>query len=135
MLSEERIRKMIRLADYEKGIGSSDLKRTHYWRMDYVRMQILKTILAVFVAFVLGVFLCVLYHMDYVMQHVWELPYREILICGGVIFAVTEIVFVFFTVRIARREYDESRARVKEYYVTLMELEDIYEKEGEEETL
>ena len=57
MLSEERIRKMIRLADYEKGIGSSDLKRTHYWRMDYVRMQILKTILAVFVAFVLGILL------------------------------------------------------------------------------
>ncbi len=76
MLSEERIRKMIRLADYEKGIGSSDLKRTHYWRMDYVRMQILKTILAVFVAVVLGILLSVLYHMDYVMQHVWELPYR-----------------------------------------------------------
>ena len=83
MLSEERIRKMIRLADYEKGIGSSDLKRTHYWRMDYVRMQILKTILAVFVAFVLGILLSVLYHMDYVMQHVWELPYRTILIYGG----------------------------------------------------
>ena len=65
----------------------------------------------------------------------WELPYREILIYGGVIFAVTEIVFVIFTVRIARREYDESRARVKEYYVTLMELEEIYEKEGEEEML
>ena len=75
MLSEERIRKMIRLADYEKGIGSSDLKRTHYWRMDYVRMQILKTILAVFVAFVLGILLSVLYHMDYVMQ--------RYCICGG----------------------------------------------------
>ena len=100
MLSEERIRKMIRLADYEKGIGSSDLKRTHYWRMDYVRMQILKTILAVFVAFVLGILLSVI-----------------------------------FTARIAGRAYDESRARVKEYYVTLMELEELYEKEGEEETL
>ena len=111
MLSEERIRKMIRLADYEKGIGSSDLKRTHYWRMDYVRMQILKTILAVFV------------------------PYRTILIYGGIVFVAVEILFVIFTVRIAGRAYDESRARVKEYYVTLMELEELYEKEGEEETL
>lgn len=135
MLSEERIRKMIRLADYEKGIGNSDLKRTHYWRMDYVRMQILKTILAVFVAFVLGILLSVLYHMDYVMQHVWELPYRTILIYGGIVFVAVEILFVIFTVRIAGRAYDESRARVKEYYVTLMELEELYEKEGEEETL
>ncbi len=113
MLSEERIRKMIRLADYEKGIGSSDLKRTHYWRMDYVRMQILKTILAVFVAFVLGILLSVLYHMDYVMQHVWgaSLPDDTYLwrycICGG------GDSFVIFTVRIAGRAYDESRARVK----------------------
>ena len=48
---------------------------------------------------------------------------------------VAEIVFVIFTARIAGRAYDESRARVKEYYVTLMELEELYEKEGEEETL
>lgn len=135
MLSEERIRKMIRLADYEDGIGSSDLKRTHYWRMDYVRLQILKTVIAVFVAFLLGVFLCILYHMDYVMQHVWELPYRTILIYGGLLFVVMEIVFVVLTIRIAGREYDESKARVKEYYLTLQELENIYEKEGEEEAL
>lgn len=134
MLSEERIRKMIRLADYEKGIGSSDLKRTHYWRMDYVRMQILKTILAVFVAFVLAILLSVLYHMDYVMQHVWELPYRTILIMA-VLYLRRRRFFCDFTARIAGRAYDESRARVKEYYVTLMELEELYEKEGEEETL
>jgi len=73
--------------------------------------------------------------MDYVMQHVWELPYRTILIYGGIVFVAVEILFVIFTVRIAGRAYDESRARVKEYYVTLMELEELYEKEGEEETL
>lgn len=93
------------------------------------------TILAVFVAFVLGILLSVLYHMDYVMQHVWELPYRTILIYGGIVFVAAEILFVIFTARIAGRAYDESRARVKEYYVTLMELEELYEKEGEEETL
>lgn len=70
------------------------MKRTHYCRMDYVRMQILKTILAVFVAFVLGILLSVLYHMDYVMQHVWELPYRTILIYGGIVFVAAEILFV-----------------------------------------
>ena len=52
-----------------------------------------------------------------------------------IVFAAAEILFVIFTARIAGRAYDESRARVKEYYVTLMELEELYEKEGEEETL
>ena len=69
------------------------------------------------------------------MKNVWELHYRTILIYGGLVFAADEIIFVIFTARIAGRAYDESRARVKEYYVTLMELEELYEKEGEEETL
>lgn len=134
MLSEERIRKMIRLSDYEKGIGSTDLKRTHYWKMDYVRLQVLKTVLAVFVSMVLVFMLLALYNLEYVLQHVLELPYRAILLYGGIAFAVAEIAAVIVTVRLAGREYDESRSRVKEYYVTLQELEKLYEEEeGQEE--
>ncbi len=136
MLSEERIRKMIRLSDYEKGIGSTDLKRTHYWKMDYVRLQVLKTVLAVFISMVLVFMLLVLYNLEYVLQHVLELPYRAILLYGGIAFAVAEIAAVIVTVRLAGREYDESRSRVKEYYVTLQELEKLYEEEeGQEEAV
>ncbi len=134
MLSEERIRKMIRLSDYEKGIGSTDLKRTHYWKMDYVRLQVLKTVLSVFVSMMLVFMLLALYNLEYVLQHVLELPYRAILLYGGIAFAAAEIAAVIVTVRLAGREYDESRSRVKEYYVTLQELEKLYEEEeGQEE--
>ena len=133
LLSEERIRKMIRLSDYENGLGSTDLKRTHYWRMDYVRLQLLKTILAVLVSFVLVFVLMALYHLEYVLQHVLELPYREILLYGGIAAAVTVIVALFVTARLAGREYDESKSRVKEYYATLRELEGLYEEEEEQE--
>ncbi len=136
MLSEERIRKMIRLSDYEKGIGSTDLKRTHYWKMDYVRLQVLKTVLAVFTSMVLVFMLLALYNLEYVLQHVLELPYRAILLYGGIAFVAAEAVAVIVTVRLAGREYDESRSRVKEYYVTLQELERLYEEEeGQEEAV
>lgn len=134
MLSEERIRKMIRLSDYENGLGSTDLKRTHYWRMDYVRLQLLKTILAVLVSFLLVLVLMALYNLEYVLQHVLELPYREILIYGGIATVVVGIVALFVTARLAGREYDESKSRVKEYYATLRELTGLYEEEeGQEE--
>lgn len=134
MLSEDRIRKMIRLADYEKGLGSTDLKRTHYWKMDYVRLQTLKTFLAVLVSMVLIFMLIALYNLEYVMQHVLELPYREILLYGGIGLALAEVTAVAVTVKLAGREYDESKSRVKEYYATLRELEALYEEEeGQEE--
>lgn len=134
MLSEERIRKMIRLSDYEKGLGSTDLKRTHYWKMDYVRLQVLKTFLAVIVAALLVLLLIVLYNLEYVLQHVLELPYWEILVYGGSSLLVAEVAAVMTTVKLAGREYEESKSRVKEYYKTLRELESLYEEEeGQEE--
>lgn len=133
MLSEERIRKMIRLSDYENGLGSTDLKRTHYWRMDYVRLQLLKTVLAVLASFVLVIVLVALYHLEYVLQHVLELPYREILFYGGIAVGVAVIVALLVTARLAGREYDESSLRVKEYYATLRELTALYEEEEQQE--
>lgn len=134
LLSEERIRKMIRLSDYEKGFGSTDLRRTHYWKMDYVRLQVLKTFLAVLVSLVLILLLMALCNLEYVIQHVLELPYWEILVYGGSAFLVAETVAIVVTLRIAGREYEESQSRVKEYYKTLRELEGLYEEEeGQEE--
>lgn len=134
MLSEDRIRKMIRLSDYEKGLGGTDLKRTRYWKMDYVRLQILKTFLAVLVSVMLIFVLIVLYNLEYVMQHVLELPYREILLYGGLGLVLAEATAIVVTIRLAGREYEESKSRVKEYYTTLRELETLYEEEeGQEE--
>ena len=134
MLSEDRIRKMIRLSDYEKGLGGTDLKRTRYWKMDYVRLQILKTFLAVLVSVMLIFVLIALYNLEYVMQHVLELPYREILLYGGMGLVLAEATAIVVTIRLAGREYEESKSRVKEYYTTLRELETLYEEEeGQEE--
>ena len=134
MLSEDRIRKMIRLSDYEKGLGGTDVKRTRYWKMDYVRLQILKTFLAVLVSVMLIFVLIALYNLEYVMQHVLELPYREILLYGGLGLVLAEATAIVVTIRLAGREYEESKSRVKEYYTTLRELETLYEEEeGQEE--
>lgn len=134
MLSEERIRKMIRLADYEKGIGSSDLKRPTIggWLCAYADIEDN-----------IGSIRCFCFGYSFISFIPHGLRYAACLgaslpddtylwrycICGG------GDSFCDFTARIAGRAYDESRARVKEYYVTLMELEELYEKEGEEETL
>ena len=34
MLSEEKIRIMIRLSDYEQNIGKTDFERTRYFKLD-----------------------------------------------------------------------------------------------------
>lgn len=135
MLSEKKIRKMIRLSDYETGLGNADLKRNHYKRTDYIRLQMLKTGVAVLTALLLSFVLIFLYNLDYVWIHLFELPFEKILVYAGICLILCESVFLILTVRIAGRKYDDSLLRVEEYNKTLHELLELYheeEKQGED---
>ena len=129
MLSEEKIKKMIRLSDYEKGQGSIDLERTKFMKMDYVRLQVIRTTLSVAVSSGLALCLVILYHLEYVMTNALILPYRTYALVGGAVFLALEALAVFITCRISSQKYEESKVRVKEYFVTLNELLDLYERE------
>lgn len=134
MLSEKKIRKMLRLSEYENGLGSTDLKRTHYKKVDYIRLQLLKTAVSIVVAALLILFLVALCRMDYVMIHLFELPFHKIAVLGGLGVILTGIPALLVTGHIAGRQYDESKLRVKEYDATLQELLALYEEEeGQEE--
>ena len=67
MLSEEKIRIMIRLSDYEQNKGRTDFERTRYFKLDYIRMQILKTLVSVSAAVFLVMLVIGLYHMEYII--------------------------------------------------------------------
>ncbi len=134
MLREEKIRKMIRLSDYENGQGSTDLKRTHYTKADYVRLQLLKTAVAVATAGFLLLLLVAMCHLDYWMVHFFEIPFRRIMIPAGVGLVLTEVVALVVTGRMAKRQYEEAALRVREYDATLQELLALYEEEEQEES-
>lgn len=135
MLSTERIKKMIRLSDYENGLGSTDLSRVHYDKADYIRLQALHTAGAVLTSYVLVVVLVAMYYLD-------DLLYQTISVSWGIVlpFALTAAVGILvFAVVVscvrASAAYDESKLRSEEYYATLQELMQLYEKEeqGQEE--
>ncbi len=135
MLSEEKIKKMIRLSEYENGQGSTDLKRVCYQKADYVRSQILKTAVSVVLAAFFIWVLLALYHVDYILANALELPFGRIAAWTLCCVTVAVIISSIVTWNIAVRQYEESSLRAKEYYATLQELLLLYEKEesGQEE--
>ncbi len=130
MLSEDRIRKMIRLADYEK-TGSKDLKMVRYWKSDYVRLQVLKTLVSVVATLVLVACLVALYDLDYLWQHMGEISISKAILWVVGLFLIIGIPSVVVTLYRVPREYDEAAARVKEYDATLHEMMALYEEEDE----
>lgn len=135
MLSEEKIKKMIRLSDYENGIGEEDLWRTRYKKSDYIMLQILRTVASVFFAGLLGAVLFFLYHMNEIMYRMSDFPWKACLYTGGSVWFVFLMTGMAWTFVRSSVRYNESEIRVREYNVTLHELLELYEKEesGQEE--
>ena len=132
MLSEEKIKKMIRLSDYEKGQGAIDLKRVCYSKMDFVRYEIIKTVLAVFIATLLILMLCSIYYLNFLLKNVMTISFQQVGLysIGG--FLLIGLIGVGFTWKHASEEYEGAALRAKEYYKTLRELVELYEQEEQE---
>ena len=129
MVSEQKVRMMIRLAEYESHEGKQDFARTKYYKMDYIRLQILKTLVCVTCAVVLIAVIAGLYNMEYLITNALELDYISIGRTYLVIYILLLGLFSFVTVSVSSLQYEASKKRVKEYYLVLQELIRYYEKE------
>ena len=137
MLSEERIKKMIRLSDYESGKGDEDLRRTKYSMKDYVRLQTLRTAAGMIAAGIL----VLLYYIDripwssYVSDGFFTINRILMISAILVVWLIILIIALVVTAARSRREYAESELRVNEYEETLSRLLQLYEAERKEESV
>ena len=131
MLSEKKIKLMIRLADYEQVQGKIDLERTKYFKLDYIRYQILKTLVSVTGAVFLVVVLIGMYYMEFIITNALELDYAGMTKYFLVIYILLLCLFSFVTVSVSSIRYEASKNRVKQYYSTLQDLLAYYEEEEE----
>ncbi len=131
MLSEKKIKLMIRLADYEQVQGKIDLERTKYFKLDYIRYQILKTLACVTGAVFLVVVLIGMYYMEFIITNALELDYAGMTKYFLVIYILLLCLFSFVTVSVSSIRYEASKNRVKQYYSTLQDLLAYYEEEEE----
>lgn len=132
MVSEQKVRLMIRWADYESHQGKQDLARTKYYKMDYIRLQILKTLVCVTCAVLLIAVIAGLNNMEYLITNALELDYMGIGRTYLIIYILLLVLFSFVTVSVASVQYEVSKKRVKEYYLDLQELIRYYEREEKE---
>lgn len=132
MLKDEKISLMIRLAEYEQREGRVDLERTRYFKMDYIRLQILKTLVSVTGAVFLVILLAVFYHMEYIITNALALDYSGMAKSMLIIYLLLLCLFSAITVSVATVQYEASKNRVKQYYITLQRLLLYYEEEEKE---
>lgn len=140
MIDERKTRMMAKLAIYEDTEGKEDIKLAKYYKSDYVRLNVLKTILQAAIGLVCILVIVVLYKSEYLIEQAIELDWLHI---GKVILAIFGSVLIFYAVAALvgySIYYDWSRKRLAKYYKLLKilqryygELEDQSEEDDEDE--
>jgi len=129
MLNNHKIRLMTKLAIYEMKDGKEDIRLGKYYRVDYVRYQLLKTIVAVTCGYLILVLLTILYNMEYLIAEAVKLDYASI---GRNILGIYLVLLLAFSGMAALGytiKYNRSRKKLAKYYRMLKRLRIIYREE------
>lgn len=130
MLNQERVILMTRLAAYENGDGKQNVAIGKYFKSDYIRMQIIKSIVYATITFCIIVGLLVLVDMESFMGDIYQmdlLGYAKKILVAYLAFVGTYgiISYVIYTLR-----YRHARKNLKLYFNNLKRLSEMYENHG-----
>lgn len=129
MLNNDKIRNMTRLALYEQGNGKNDIKISHFYKSDYIRYNILKTIVTVTVGIALLLGFAGLYNMEYIISNATKINYRQLGISLLILYLLIIIGYVILTIAVTSVKYKRARKSLVKYNRNLKELYAIYKAE------
>ncbi|MDD6036527.1 MAG: hypothetical protein PUC30_10115 [Lachnospiraceae bacterium] len=141
MLNNRKVRLMTRLAMYEQKEGKEDIRISKYFRTDYVRLQVLKSIVALTLGYMLILLILVIYHSEYLIRNAVVLDYKGMIMRYAGIYVIILVVYCALVMIGYMIKYRASRKKLAKYFRMLRRLRSIYREEdgeavtGEEEAV
>ena len=124
MLNKEKIRLMTRTAIYEKREGKDDLKMNQYCSSDYVRFNMLKTLIGV----TISVFLCSCIYLMCISEDIFQLIFKidiealaRLLLTA---YFLALVVYVIICLPYYPYKYSRAKRRLKQYNKNLTMIEE-----------
>ena len=134
VINEKKIRLMTRTAIYEKHEGKEDLKINQYCGGDYVRFNMLKTLIGVTIT----VFLCsciyVLYSSEDIFVAIFRIDYQALAKLLLTAYVLALIVYVIISLLYYEIKYLKTSKRLKRFKKNLEEIEKLAMGLDESET-
>lgn len=129
MLNEERVKHMVKLADYESKGGSEEIKISSYFKKDYISMNTLWSLIWMTIAYVLCVWGIWLAVKDLVTVELTQVQIMSVIILIAGIYLMLFVLYMVIARRIYKKKHARAYFRVKKFKENLAVLEEMYEKE------
>lgn len=122
MVDEEKVRVMTKLAMHEKNQIPKDGPVAQYQRRDYVRMELLKSVLYTTLGYIILLLFIGVSRIDYLMRYVMEIDYGNLVRKIAVGYVVLLLVYLIMSGILYNRRYSHARRKMKEYDRNLHQL-------------
>lgn len=129
MVNEERLRHTIKLAQFDERDGKNCKPMTQYARKDYVSLQLLISFVTGTMSYGLLLGLWVLHSIDEVFEIINQMELRSIATSLVISFVLFMILYLGATYIIFNLKYTEGRRKVKKYYASIKQVNQMYERE------
>ena len=127
MFDEEKVKVMTKLAIYEKGEGKKDLPLSKYYKRDYIKYNILKTVVYSTFAYWLIIAGLILINLEKLLTKINDIKYINVvtaLIIGYVVFL---IFYSIITKCVYTKKYEKAVPKIIIYNFLLKKLMKYYE--------
>lgn len=129
MIDPKKVRLMTKLAVYEEGPGKRDLKINCYSKKTYVNIKQIESMIAITVAYLLGLVLyCFGIYTDIISQGL-KFPYKKYFFHALFFYLLIIIIDFVCTRRYYAKVYEKMRKDIKQYDYNLYRLEKYIQKE------
>lgn len=132
MLNNRKVRLMTRLAMYEQEEGKEDIRLSKYFQTDYVRLQMLRTIVSVTLGYLLVLVILLVYHSEYLIRDAVILDYRGMVVRYAGIYLMLITVYISLSTIGYMIKYRMSRKKLAKYFRMLRRLRSLYREEDGE---
>lgn len=129
MVREENVKLMSKMAIYEKHEGKQEIALSGYYKSDYVRMNVLKSIVFATIAFVAVAAVIAFYKLDYILANIFKIDYKSLGIGILLIYAVWILIYWLVARILYAWRYEKARPNIIDYNHNLKKLQEVSERE------
>ena len=134
MVNNSKVRLMTKMAMYEKN-NPEDISLSKYYRADYIKFNLIKTVLSATVAYICCLFLVGFYNIEYLISEAVRLDYKSLGLKILGIFIILQLVSCMINILISSEKFKRSRKRLNRYYKRLKQLRTVYEDEDKKTSI
>lgn len=130
MLNEEKVRLMTQAATCYKKQEKKALRINEYYKRDYINFNMVKSVFAFSLAYLIVAVMIVLCNIEWVLVHAGSAVIL-LAVAAVVLYIVLAAASGIMSYRIYTRKYQEAKNNVKEYHKLLLKINGLYGSEKE----